>query len=305
MASSFDDVGGNKRCMVVQHLAYFHHQDGDLTDDVIDQCVLDSQTSQVSNVLVFFDTHETELGMSPEDSHPEPASSGRKVISKCDPHYYQLRPLFGWSARDLAKKTFEHTTQFASLPAATLLKNNAYKSPNPALNVYHWQEDVACDIVYSDVPAIHDGSTAVVIFGITDKKFVNTSEDSIIQCGAPLKLVSYCGQAIVSHKVANILCTFCINNWQSEPHKQHQNPTEQRYQTIKNWTGAPAHTWLFTLQYVCFLLNHMYNTTLDLVPLTCLQGSIVDVSALLRFHFWQPVYLICLNTLSHLNLWEI
>jgi hypothetical protein len=121
--------------------------------------------------------------------------------------------------------------------------------------------------------------------------------DNIIQCGAPLKLISYRGQAIVSNKVANILHTFCINNWQSEPHQQHQNPAERRYQTIKNRTnrildrtGAPAHTWLLALQYVCFLLNHMYNTTLNTVPLTCLQSTAVDISALIRFHFWQPVY---------------
>jgi hypothetical protein len=34
----------------------------------------------------------------------------------------------------------------------------------------------------------------------------------------------------------------------------------------------------------------MYNTTLNSVPLTCLQGITVDISALLRFPFWQPVY---------------
>jgi hypothetical protein len=144
------------------------------------------------------------------------------------------------------------------------------------LNVFHCQEDVACDIVYSDVPDIYDGPTASVVFvgvntqvtdvyGIkTDKQFVNTLEDNIIQRGAPLKLIGDRG-----------LCTFCIGNWQSEPHQQDQNPAEQRYQTIKNCTnrildrtGAPANTWLFALQYVCFLLNHMYNTTLQAVPLT-------------------------------------
>jgi hypothetical protein len=82
------------------------------------------------------------------------------------------------------------------------------------LNIFHHQEDVAFDIVYSDVPAIYDGSTAAVIFvgtntqvtdayGFkTDKQFVNTLEDNII--------------AIVSHKIAEILRTFCIDNWQSE-----------------------------------------------------------------------------------------
>jgi hypothetical protein len=46
----------------------------------------------------------------------------------------------------------------------------AFKSPNPALNIYRRNEDVACDIVYSDVPAIFDGSTAAVIFLGTSTK---------------------------------------------------------------------------------------------------------------------------------------
>jgi hypothetical protein len=91
------------------------------------------------------------------------------------------------------------------------------RSPNPALNVHGHQEYVACDIVYSLVPAIYDGSTDAVIFvgvntqvtdvyGIkTDNQFVHTWEDNIIQCVAPLKLISDHGQAIVSHtKVPDI-----------------------------------------------------------------------------------------------------
>jgi hypothetical protein len=45
--SSFDDYGDYKHRVVVQHLAYFHRQDGDILDDVLDQCVLDAHTSQV------------------------------------------------------------------------------------------------------------------------------------------------------------------------------------------------------------------------------------------------------------------
>jgi hypothetical protein len=36
---------------------------------------------------------------------------------KHEPDYDQLRPFFGWSATDLIKKTFEHTTKYARLPA--------------------------------------------------------------------------------------------------------------------------------------------------------------------------------------------
>jgi hypothetical protein len=169
-----------------------------LIDDVIDQCVLDAQTSQVLHEPVFYDAHETELAIT-EGIPPAPTPSGPKVISKREPDYHQ--PFFGWSATDLIKKTFEHTTQYARLPAGTLRKK-AFKSPSSALNVFRCQEDVACDIIYSDVAAICDGSTVAVIFvgvntqvtdvyGIkTDKQFVNTMEDNIIQRGAALKSVT-------------------------------------------------------------------------------------------------------------------
>jgi hypothetical protein len=105
-------------------LAYFQHQDGNLLDDVIDQCVLDAQTSQVLHETVFCDALESETAMpTPEDSLLEPTPSGPKVISKCDPEYNQLHPLFGWLSPDIIK-TFEHTTKYAHLPAGTLPKKH-------------------------------------------------------------------------------------------------------------------------------------------------------------------------------------
>jgi hypothetical protein len=43
-------------------------------------------------------------------------------------------------------------------------------------------------------------------------------------------------------------------------------------------------TWLCCIQYAgCFLLKHYYNPTIYDDPLTCLNGSTVDISFLLRF----------------------
>jgi Reverse transcriptase (RNA-dependent DNA polymerase) len=41
---------------------------------------------------------------------------------------------------------------------------------------------------------------------------------------------------------------------------------------------------------VCYVLNHTYNETVQNIPLTSLTGVTVDISVLLRFHFWQKVY---------------
>ena len=63
------------------------------------------------------------------------------------------------------------------------------------------------------------------VYGIkTDKRFVNTLEDNIIQRGAPHKLLSDRAQVIISNKVLDILCTLLIGNWKSYPQQQQQNP---------------------------------------------------------------------------------
>jgi hypothetical protein len=171
---------------------------------------------------------------------------------------------------DLIKKTFMHTNHYAWLPTGTTLKR-AFKSPNPYLTVTRSNEPVACDIVYTSVPAIDDGSLAAVIFvgtdtqvtdvyGIkSDKHFFNTLENNITYCGAPHKLISDSAQVIIGNKVQDILCTLCITSWQSEAYQQHQNPGKRCYQTLKraanrvlDHTGAPDYTWLLCLEYVCF-----------------------------------------------------
>jgi hypothetical protein len=104
-------------------------------------------------------------------------------------YYNKLRPFFGWLDADIIKNTFDHSIQYTRLPTGTTLRL-AFRSPNPALNVVRQNEAVACDIVYSNVPAIDDDSTTDTqvtdVYGIkTDKQFINTLEDNITNRGAP------------------------------------------------------------------------------------------------------------------------
>jgi hypothetical protein len=185
-------------------------------------------------------TDATEQGQDQDQDHPFKP----KVITTKEPNYEALRPKFGWLSADIVKKTYDNTTQYARIPASTILKRT-FRSPNPALNVHRRNEPVACDVVYADVPAISDGSVAAVLFTGTethvtdiygiknDREFVNTLEDNIRQRGAPTKLISDRGQVEISKKVLDILRTLCISDWQSEPRQQQQNPAERRYQTVK------------------------------------------------------------------------
>ena len=58
-----------------------------------------------------------------------------------------------------------------------------------------------------------------------------------------------------------------------------------------NRTGAPAHCWLLTLQYVCYILNHISTASLGgQVPLQVLCCVTPDISIMLLYTFFQPVF---------------
>ena len=52
------------------------------------------------------------------------------------------------------------------------------------------------------------------------------------------KLISDSAQVEISNKVQDILRNLMISDWQSEPHQQHQNPAERRYQDVKRVTNT-------------------------------------------------------------------
>jgi hypothetical protein len=256
--SPFDDFGNYRHCVVVQYTDFFQRYDGSIDrNDIIDQCVYYAhQTFVEEDTVVFYDAHEHEIDGNNIGDIQVPIVIP-KITTKQEPDYASLRPLFGWLSSYIIKKTFNNTTHYAQITTGTLLKQT-FKSPNPALNVARRNEAVACDIVYSDTPAINDGSVAAVIFvgidsqatniyGIkTDKKFVNTIEDNIIDHGAPHKLISDRAQVIISDKIVDILRNLSIKSWQSEPYQQQKNPAERCYQNLKtaairimDCTGAP------------------------------------------------------------------
>ena len=67
----------------------------------------------------------------------------------------------------------------------------------------------------------------------------------------------------------------------------------QDYQSldVMNRSGAPANCWLLCLIYVCYLLNHIACTALGgKIHLFALAGIIPDISIILLFTFYQPVF---------------
>ena len=240
------------------------------------------------------------------------ANQHQHAVKHEAPDYEKFRPYFGWVNVDPVQKTMEQSTQWGvSLPNTFPMKRHL-KSRNPALNVPRRHEAVATDTVFSDTPAVDSGVKQAQVFVGRDtlvadaypmksgKQFVNTLEDNIRRRGAMDKLLSDSAKTEISNKVMDILRAYHISNWHSEPYPYHQNqnPAEWRYRTIKSWTntvmnrsGAPANCWLLCLIYACYLLNHIACTALDgNIPLLALTGITPDISIILLFTFYQPVF---------------
>ena len=211
---------------------------------------------------------------------------------------------------DIVQKITEQSTLWGvSIPNSCPMKKHL-KSRNPALNIPRRHEPVATDIVLSGTPAVDSGVKQAQVFVGSDtlvadaysmksgKQFVNTLEDNTRRRGAMDKLLSDSAKTEISNKVMEILRAYHISNWNSEPCHQNQNPAEWRYRTIKFWNntvmnrfGGPANCWPLCLVYVCYLLNHIACTALDgILPLLALTGLTPDISIILLFTFYQPVF---------------
>ena len=58
-----------------------------------------------------------------------------------------------------------------------------------------------------------------------------------------------------------------------------------------NTYGCHAFCWLLCLQYICVVLSHLASPTLQgICPVQALEGTTPDVSFMLHFSFYEPVY---------------
>jgi Reverse transcriptase (RNA-dependent DNA polymerase) len=229
--------------------------------------------------------------------------------------FNRLKPNFGFVPALRIQKTIENTTQFCRLDNRLPLRKH-FKTRFPAANIPRRNEIVATDTFFSDIAAHDDGilghgganmvqlytgikSLITAIFPMkTESEMPGTLLDFIRKLGAPNGLFSDNAKVQIGKTVQTILRMYAIDDLQCEPHHQHQNPAERRIQDVKKLsnqimdrTGTPPEYWLLCLLYVIFLLNRLSTESLDwLTPFEKAFGQKPDISALLAFHWWEPVY---------------
>ena len=226
-----------------------------------------------------------------------------------EPDWNALRPFFAWTSPSSIKDTFNVTTRHGTAPHTQDYIKKHLKSQNPVFNIPRRSEAVAKDTIFSDTPAVDDGSTMAQFFcgrdtlvcdayGIkSTKQFINTLSDNIRKRGAMDTLISDGGKYEISKQVTDLLRSLFIQDYHSEPYHQHQNKAENHFGLAKHYTntvmntGCTACCWLLCLQYICVVLNHLASPTLQgICPVQALEGTTPDISFLLHFSFYEPVY---------------
>ena len=127
-----------------------------------------------------------------------------------EPDWNALRPFFAWTTPSSIKDTFNVTTRHGTAPHTQDYIKKHFKSRNPVFNIPRRSEAVATDTIFSDTPAVDDGSTMAQFFcgrdtlvcdayGIkSTKQFINTLSDNIRKWGAMDTLISDGGKYEIS-----------------------------------------------------------------------------------------------------------
>ena len=227
-----------------------------------------------------------------------------------EPDWNTQRPFLAWTSPSSIKDTFNVTTRHGTAPNTQDYIKKHLKPRNPVFSIPRCSEDVATDTIFSDTPAVDDGSTMAQFFcghdtlvcdayGIkSTKQFINTLSDKIRKWGAMDTLISDGGNYDISKGVTDFLHSLFIQDYQSESYHQDQNKTEncfgpaKRYtNTVMNTSGCLACCWLLCLQYICVVLHHLASLTLQGICLVqALQGTTPDISFMLHTSFYEPVY---------------
>ena len=222
-----------------------------------------------------------------------------------EPDWNTQRPSPAWTSPSSIKDTFNVTTRHGTAPNTQDYIKNHFKPRNPVSSIPRCSEDLATDTIFSDTPAVDDGSTMARFFCGHDtlvcdaysikstKQFINTLSDNIRKWGAMDTLISDGGNYDISKGVTDLLHSLFIQDYQSESYHQDQTKTETCFgpakrctNTAMNTSGYLACCWLLCLQYIFVVLHHLASPTLQgIYPGQGLQGTTPDISFMLHSSF--------------------
>ena len=235
--------------------------------------------------------------------------NGRNKAKIRAPDYEKYRPLLGWIPLPTVKRTFEATTQLVQeLPMRYPLRRHV-EARFPQLNRRRLTEVYSTDTLFSShggIGGLHcaqlfcgNKSHFTSIHGMkSESEGPDALEDFIRVTGAPPVLRNDNAKMQTGTRWHEVLRKYCIAEQTTEPYHPQQNPAEARIGEVKKYTlkimdrtGAPNNLWFFCMMYVVYLLNRVAMESLGWrTPMEMALGGTPDLSALLQFKFYEPVY---------------
>ena len=227
-----------------------------------------------------------------------------------EPDWNSQCPFLAWTSTSSIKDTFNVTTRHETAPNTQDYIKHHFKPRNPVFSIPRCSEDVGTDTIFSETPAVDDGSTMTKFFyghdtfacdtyGIkSTKQFISTLSSNTRKWGAMITPTRDGGTYDISKGVTNLPHSLFIQDFKSEPYHQHQNKVKNRFghakhypKTVMNTSGCPACSWLFCLQCICVVLNYLASIPLQgICPVQALQGTTPDISFMPHTSFYEPVY---------------
>ena len=116
----------------------------------------------IANLNILLDAPPEDCGSYTEISSVFTANLHQS--SPQEPDWNALHPFFAWTSPSSIKDTFNVTTRHGTAPHTQDYIKKHFKSRNPDFNIPRRSEAVATDTVFSDTPAVDDGSTMAQFF---------------------------------------------------------------------------------------------------------------------------------------------
>jgi len=226
------------------------------------------------------------------------------------PEAEKLQPFLAWQPLEVIRRTLENMTQLARIRHDRVLQMHM-KPWFLWLNRNRLHETVATDTMFSSVPDVSGHTCAQVYWGLssyflnvygmqTKSKGPRTLNDFAHKEGVPpiMQSDNSCMQRWGTSWLK------CMREWLCQPefteplHPQ-QNPAELwaakwlkcNSRILRQWTGAPENTWLYTCQYMADIHNVTSDKTLDWKTpweKQCMETP--NISAYLQFQFYERIY---------------
>ena len=234
------------------------------------------------------------------------ANPSNTTVRDVDMLTYQAR--MGWMPMEVLTHTLSNTTQLAKNYFRLPLRRH-FKSRFPQLNRNRLRETYATDTFFSSVTSIWSFTCAQLfsgkdsmftkVYGMsTEAEGVVALETFVAEVGAPYHIISDNAKMQIGDAWKQVLRKYNISASTTEPHHPHQNPAERRIQELKkvtirimDHTNCPGYLWYHATTYSAYLLNHTASRRLGWkTPMEKAFGVTPDISALLQYAFYEPIY---------------